>query len=306
MPSVHRSTVQSLLLNTSSPALLYELERARAFAAQNEPIAIYGPTGSGKSLIMEYIIANSPRSKAARSEVLLSSISDDVGLSDLFGHRKGAFTSAVANREGLCRQAAGGTLILDEINKTSLQLQGRLLELVEHGRIRAVGSDVTEAIDCRVLAATNVRLEEAVRAGLFLDDLRYRLSTFTVELPPLQLRKEDMPKLVRTFADGFATSQLTTSDLPDFPPEAIARMQEYHWPGNLRELQSFVRKVSVLSMHLHLDLQTLVSRELNALMLATPRAGSTYAPVSTRHKVSPESALAAISIPLLFLLASSS
>lgn len=275
-------SVDAFLLKSTSPAVLHAVDRAQRFAGEDHPILIFGPTGSGKSLLWQYVVSQSPRRRAPSFSVMLSSIADSVGLSELFGHRKGAFTSAVTSRPGLCRTADGGTLLLDEMSKASLELQGRLLDLVEYGRIRAVGSDVYEQLDIRIVAATNVRLSEAVRAGTFLEDLRHRLSTLPIELPSLAHRREDIPALAQTFLTAIAKRSRVNHRVPRLPAESVALLQAHTWPGNLRELQALLLRASMFA-DVHGDVTPeIIARELH--YDAEPSAQTPSGPVAMQRK----------------------
>ncbi len=165
--------------------------------------------------------------------------------SELFGHVKGAFTGAIADHPGLFLLADGGTIFLDEIENTTPNLQAKLLQVIETGEVRPVGGSVVRQVDVRLVVASNKPLEEEVRGGRFRSDLFYRLNTFTLELPPLRQRREDVLPLAHAFRATFNTTLERSS--PGFTPEAEAVLRGYPWPGNVRELRNVVERAVLLS-----------------------------------------------------------
>jgi two-component system response regulator HydG len=165
--------------------------------------------------------------------------------SELFGHVKGAFTGATANRSGLFEEANGGTLLLDEIGEMALSLQAKLLHVLESGTVRAVGANKERAVDVRILTATHRDLRERVAAGAFREDLLYRLDVITIGLPPLRQRREDLPQLVEHFL-AKAKHKHPKSPVERVSPDALARMFTHPWPGNVRELEHVIERAVVL------------------------------------------------------------
>ncbi|GEM_PF-323019 len=214
------------------------------------PVLILGESGTGKELAARAIHFRSPR----RDKVFLSencaAIPDALLESELFGHRRGAFTGADRDRKGLFEMAEGGTLFLDEVGDMSLPMQARLLRVLEAGEVRPVGADGTHRVDVRILAATNQDLEKGVEGGTFRRDLYHRLNVVSLKLPPLRDRAED----VRLLAEYFLARTAEEGEArKTFSPEALERLAGYAWPGNVRELMNEVSRASVLCPHAVID-----------------------------------------------------
>jgi DNA-binding NtrC family response regulator len=196
-------------------------------------VLINGETGVGKELVAEAIALASPRKDGPLVVVDCSALAPTLVESELFGHEKGAFTGAVASREGVFERAKGGTVFLDEIGELPLELQPRLLRVLERREVQRLGGKAPVPVDVRILAATHRSLEEEVNKGRFRADLFYRLSVLRVEVPPLRSRKEDIPQLISHFGgEGFS------------PGEAmLKRLVAHDWPGNVRELRNAVERL---------------------------------------------------------------
>lgn len=208
-------------------------------------VLIQGEPGSGKELVANAIWSNSKRADKPYVIFDCSTVSRDLVESELFGHLKGAFTGAVANRKGAFLEAEGGTIFLDEIGELPLELQSKLLRVLENRTIRPVGSEKSYPVNVRIIAATNKNLAREVEQGNFREDLYYRLAVITIAVPPLRKRPEDIPLLVEHFL-----KQL--SEEKDYPPVSVSfstlqKLKSYSWPGNVRELRNFVERASVLS-----------------------------------------------------------
>ena len=214
-------------------------------APTNSTVLITGETGTGKDVIARAIHYNSRRKDGPFVVADCASLSESLLESELFGHVKGAFTGAVKDRKGLAETARGGTLFLDEIGTLSPQLQSSLLRLIEEREIRPVGSDRTISVDVRLLAATNENLQEMVEQGAFRQDLYYRLSVMTIELPPLRERREEIPLLAHHFLERY-TEELGR-DLAGITPQAMAALEAYDWPGNVRELEHVIERAVLLA-----------------------------------------------------------
>ena len=222
--------------------VLTTLERV---AGSDLPLLIGGETGTGKGLLARVVHTESCRKNGPLVQVNCAALPEHLLESELFGHEKGAFTGAVRSRKGLFAQASGGTLFLDEIGDLPLPLQGKLLHVLEEGLVRPVGSDVPTQITVRVIAATHHDLRQAVRAGLFRQDLFYRLDVVSVVLPPLRDRREDLPSLL----EHFLREQLARhpqSRVQRIGPEAMRCLLAYDWPGNVRELSHVLERALVL------------------------------------------------------------
>ena len=239
---------QSTFLNTivgRNGGLRSILAQVEAVARTNATVLINGETGTGKELIARAIHELSPR--RCRNLVKLNCAAMPAGLleSELFGHERGAFTGAVATRAGRFAVADRGTLFLDEIGDMPLELQPKLLRVLQEREFEAVGSTRTTKVDVRVIVATNRDLRQMVQGRGFREDLYYRLNIFPILLPPLRERKRDIPELVSYFVERFASSMDKT--IHTIPEDTMRALVNYPWPGNIRELQNYVERCVILS-----------------------------------------------------------
>ena len=229
----------------TSKALKQMLEKVEAVANTPVNVLITGESGVGKELVARAIHSRSGRSEAALVKVNCASIPKELFESEFFGHAKGAFTGAHRDRIGRFQLAEGGTIFLDEIGEIPLELQSKLLRVLQEGEFERVGDDITRAVDVRVIAATNRDLERLVIAGEFREDLFYRLSVFPIEVPPLRDRAEDVVQLAQHFLEqacvdfGRKPMKLTQRQ--------VSTIKEYSWPGNIRELKSLIERAVILS-----------------------------------------------------------
>jgi DNA-binding NtrC family response regulator len=214
-------------------------------AASDVSILITGESGTGKEVIADLVHAMSPRSKSRIVKVNCAALPRELIESELFGSVKGAFTGAHADREGLFRQAEGGTLFLDEISEMPIDTQSKLLRVLQDQEVRPVGGKTTYKTNCRIVAATNRKPEEAIRDGKLREDLFYRISTISVYLPPLRERREDIAPLANAFLKRFS-SQANRS-LRGFTAAAAERLSSFDWPGNIRQLQNEIQRAVLLS-----------------------------------------------------------
>jgi DNA-binding NtrC family response regulator len=221
------------------------LDLARRVADAAASVVIQGPSGAGKEVLARVIHSASARRDGPFVAVNCAAIPAGLLESELFGHERGAFTGATERRPGLLELASGGTLFLEEVAEVPLELQAKFLRVLEERRVRRLGGRAEVPVDARVVAATQVDLKEAVRAGRFREDLYFRLAVFTIEVPSLAERAEDVPLLARHFADRFATE--TRKTLRGFSPGAMRRLQAHAWPGNVRELRNVVERATILS-----------------------------------------------------------
>jgi transcriptional regulator with GAF, ATPase, and Fis domain len=211
-------------------------------AGSEANLLIQGESGSGKEAIAMEIVRRGPRADRPLVIVDCGAISPTLIESELFGHTRGAFTGAERERVGAFEEADGGTVLLDEVGELPLEMQPKLLRVIESGHVRRVGENRTRSVDVRVVAATNRRLEREVNHGRFREDLFFRLSVVTVRVPPLRERLEDIPVLLNLFLQ-----RLGAGDRRDlFTPEVMAEMARYDWPGNVRELRNYVERAVVL------------------------------------------------------------
>src|SRR3984957_13904201 len=228
-----------------SAAMREVYELTSRVAATNATVLLTGETGTGKELVARALHRLSPRSTGPFVRVNCGALSESLLESELFGHVKGAFTSANENRTGRFEAAHGGTIFLDEINSVSYKLQVKLLRILQEHEFERVGDTRTIQVDCRILAATNRDLLEEIDAGRFREDLYYRLNVVPIYLPPLVDRREDVPPLVEYFASSYAAAN--RRPVPIIPKETLSALKEYSWPGNVRELQNYVERAIVLS-----------------------------------------------------------
>jgi transcriptional regulator with PAS, ATPase and Fis domain len=231
------------------------LEKALRVSATEITVLVTGESGVGKENIPKIIHQFSPRKHAKYIAVNCGAIPEGTIDSELFGHEKGAFTGATTTRSGYFEVADGGTIFLDEVGELPLPTQVRLLRILENGEFMKVGSSKVQKTDVRIVAATNVKMNEAIKKGKFREDLYYRLSTVEIHLPPLRERKEDIPLLFRKFASDFAQKyKMPTLRLDD---GAQRILEQYRWSGNIRQLRNIAEQVSVLEKNRALDATTL-------------------------------------------------
>ncbi len=224
----------------SSPAMREVYKAIGRVAAQDLPVLITGDSGTGKELVARAIYQHSKRSKATFLALNCAAIPETLLESELFGHEKGAFTGADRRRIGKFEQCNGGTLFLDEIGDMPLALQAKILRLLEEQAFERVGGNETIQTDVRLIAATNRDLKTWSEEGRFRPDLYYRLGVFTIHLPPLRERGDDLPLLVRHFLR--CLSRKLGREVQQIVPEALQRLRDYSWPGNIRELQSVLKQ----------------------------------------------------------------
>lgn len=207
-------------------------------------IFITGPNGTGKELVAHWIHQKSTRSKGPMIEVNCAAIPGELIESELFGHVKGAFTSANKDRAGKFEAANSGTIFLDEIGDMSLSAQAKVLRALQENKVQRVGSDKDIKVDVRVIAATNKDLKKEISEGNFREDLYHRLAVILIDVPALNNRREDIPLLVYHFAQKIATEQGTAPK--EFSPKAIELLQAYDWTGNIRELRNVIERLIIL------------------------------------------------------------
>jgi formate hydrogenlyase transcriptional activator len=263
----------------SSGSLKEVLRKTRQVAATDTTALIVGETGTGKELIARAIHNASLRKHRPMIKVNCAALPASLIESELFGHEKGAFTGAVSARLGRFEVADGATIFLDEVGELPLDLQAKLLRVLQEGEFERLGSSRTLKVDVRVVAATNRDLEAAVRAGTFRADLYYRLYVFPISVPPLRERKEDIPLLVSAFVRR--ENQRLGKSIETVPREAMEALQNYPWPGNIRELQSVVERAAIITQGTTLRLADDLSGSVGAASpqaeTAAPAAASFYA-----------------------------
>jgi DNA-binding NtrC family response regulator len=241
-------------------------------APSRSTVLLQGESGTGKELIAKAIHANSPRRDRPFVPVNTGAVPSELLESTLFGHVKGAFTSAISAKKGLFEVANGGTLFLDEIGTMGMDMQAKILRVLQDKRFMHLGGTTEIQVDVRIVAATNVNLQEAVREGKFREDLFYRLNVICLELPPLRSRREDIPLLAAHFLKYYADENGTENR--SLSPEALRVLMDYEWPGNVRELENAMERGVVLS----------TTRTITPDLLPSQLTGSTYSASLLDHK----------------------
>lgn len=236
-------SLESIVGKSPSITAVFELIKVVASASAN--VLITGESGSGKELVAKALHSQSSRKNKSFIAINCTAIPEHLLESELFGHMKGSFTGAIADKKGLFEEANGGTLFLDEIGDMSLQLQAKLLRVLQEKQIRAVGSNQTKNVDVRIVAATHRDLKIMAKDGKFREDLFYRLNVVPIRVPPLRERKEDIPLLVDSFIKKF--SLRNNSKIQAATPEAMSILMAHPWPGNVRELENVIERAIVLS-----------------------------------------------------------
>jgi PAS domain S-box-containing protein len=227
-----------------SDGLKYVLHRAEQVAPTNTTVLILGETGTGKELIASAIHDMSPRKERPLITVNCAALPGNLIESELFGREKGAFTGADTRQLGRFEVAHGSTLCLDEIGELPLEVQAKLLRVIQHNEFERLGSSHTIKVDVRIIATTNRDLEEEVRKGRFRQDLYYRLNVFPITVPPLRQRKEDIPLMVQAFIERY--SRKLGKQITSIQKETMKALQDYLWPGNVRELESIIERAVIL------------------------------------------------------------
>ncbi len=220
-------------------------EQAKKVLATESPILILGETGSGKGVLARWLHENSPRAEEAFVDLNCAGLSRELLETELFGHEKGAFTSATASKQGLFEVAHRGTIFLDEIGDVDLQIQPKLLKVLEDNRFRRVGDVRDRQVDVRLIAATHQDMGQLVREKKFRDDLYFRVSTIPLAFPPLRERIEDIPVVAEYLLDK-VSADLGRGELK-LQPDSIKALQSYSWPGNIRELRNVIERAVLLS-----------------------------------------------------------
>ncbi len=227
------------------------LDMANKVAPTPATVLITGESGTGKGLLAKHIHEQSQYVNGPFLAINCGSLSESLLSSELFGHAKGAFTGADADKVGLIQEAAGGTLFLDEIATVSQAFQVALLRVLEEKQARAVGANEDYTVTCRIIAAANRNLEQLVESGEFREDLFYRLNMFHLELPALHKRQEDISALAHYFLHQFAETY--DKDIDNYAPDALRLLESHHWPGNIRELRNTIERAVILCDQRHIE-----------------------------------------------------
>ena len=231
-------------LTSRSPRFLSVIEEAMQVALTNSTVLLLGETGSGKEVLAQAIHDASARKDRPMIKVNCAALPASLIESELFGREKGAFTGALARQAGRFEIADGSTIFLDEVGELPLELQPKLLRVLQEGEFERLGGTKTIRVDARVIAATNRPLAQAVKEGKFREDLFYRLDVFPIEVPPLRERNEDIPMLCWTFVKEFSNSM--GKRIEEISDESMTALEEYHWPGNIRELRNVIERAMIL------------------------------------------------------------
>src|SRR5437764_1998983 len=226
------------------PQMKAVMRTVERIAPADVSVLITGESGTGKEVVADLIHTLSTRSKGPFIKINCAALPRELIESELFGSVKGAFTGSQGDREGLFRQAESGTLLLDELSEMPIDTQSKLLRVLQEKEVRPVGGRTSYKADCRILAATNRQVDEAIKEGKLREDLYYRISAISVALPPLRDRREDILPLARAFLKRFAAQ--ANRPLSDFTPEASDRLRKHDWPGNVRQLQNEVQRAVLM------------------------------------------------------------
>ncbi|MGH7247887.1 MAG: sigma-54 interaction domain-containing protein, partial [Pseudomonadota bacterium] len=225
------------------PLMAACIRRAEQVAASEATVLISGGSGTGKEVLARHIHRRSRRAAGPFVALNCAAIPEALLESELFGHEKGAFSGAIARRIGKFEAACGGTLLLDEISEMDVRLQSKLLRALQEREIRPLGGNERVALDARIVAATNINVEDAIEKGNFRKDLYFRLNVVTIRVPPLRERPSDIPALVHSFIERFKDP---TAEAAGFSPEVLSRLMNYEWPGNVRELENCIQRALAL------------------------------------------------------------
>ncbi|MFK7846206.1 MAG: sigma-54 interaction domain-containing protein [Rhodothermales bacterium] len=238
-----------------SPAMRELFDIINRLLDTDATVLVHGESGTGKELVARAIHYNGDRKDKPFMAMFCGSLPDSLLESELFGYKKGAFTGANSDKPGLFEVVDGGTLFLDEVGDLSPSLQTALLRVLQEGETKRIGETKMRHVDVRIISASNKALEDLIEEGSFREDLFYRLNTIPVTTPPLRDRPEDIPILANHFLDKYAKGR--RSHIKGYTPEAIALMQAYHWPGNVREMQNTIERAVVMASNSMIDVSNL-------------------------------------------------
>ncbi len=268
---------QSLDTLVGSGAAMREVASVvRRIADTNVPVLVLGETGTGKGLVARALHGEGGRASGPFVTVNCAALPEQLLESELFGHARGSFTGAVGERRGLFEEASGGTLFLDEIGEMALPLQAKLLDVLERGVVRPLGSNKERPVDARIVAATHRDLAARVARGEFRDDLLFRLDVVTIDVPPLRHRRDDIPELVVHFLEAGKKKHPDAAG-ERFTLEAMACLQRYPWPGNVRELEHLVERSLLLGSGSLIGVTDLPRALQETAELAVVESGTVFA-----------------------------
>jgi two-component system response regulator AtoC len=253
---------------TKSPKMQQMIELIKVVAKSNATVLITGESGTGKELVARAIHSQSYRKDKPFVPISCAALPESLLESELFGHEKGAFTGAHAQRKGKIEFANRGTLFLDEVGEMSANIQVHLLRVLEEKEFTRVGSNELIKVDVRVVSATNRDIREAIASGQFREDLYYRLNVVTIDLPPLRERKEDIPLLANHFLKKFTAEN--QKEVSGFSPEVTDFLLKYQWPGNVRELENTIERAVILAQNSEIQLADLLQKSSSLINSASP------------------------------------
>ena len=273
MPSVIQQLSPDLTIVGASDPMRYVMRRVEQVAPTNATVLLLGETGTGKELVARAIHQNSPRRHRSFIVVDCGALPATLIESELFGRERGAFTGAHTSQAGRFELANGGTVFLDEIGELPLELQPKILRVLQEGQVERLGAGRTTRVDVRVVTATNRNLAEEVRCGRFRRDLFYRLNVFPITLPNLRERRDDLPALVRYLVDRLGRD--LGKPIGHVTPGTYQALERYDWPGNIRELENVLQQAIIISHDGVLDLAAFVGESMQVETPArTPPSGS--------------------------------
>lgn len=261
-----------------SPAAQQMQEYIKMVAPTRMSVLILGESGTGKEFVARMLHENSPRREAPFIAIDCGSLSKELAPSELFGHLKGSFTSAIGDKKGVFEQAKGGTVFLDEVGNLSYEVQVQLLRALQEKKVRPVGSAADIPIDVRIISATNENLEHAIKQGNFREDLYHRLNEFSIAVPPLRERREDLEMFASHFLKE-ANAELDKS-VKRFAPRTMQLFENYHWSGNLRELRNVVRRAALFA-----DTEEILPEHLPALNPISPTEDMALQPGNEKEQI---------------------
>ena len=238
-------TEESRKLIYQSPAFGRTVKLAEQIAPSDANVLITGESGTGKEVVADMIHTLSPRVKGPFIKINCAALTRELMESELFGSVKGSYTGSVMDKKGLFREAEGGTLLLDELSEMPIDMQSKLLRVLQEKEVRPVGGRTSYKIDCRVVAATNRNVDQAIKEGKLREDLYFRISAISIPLPPLRDRRDDILPLARAFLKRFAAQ--ANRGINDFSSEAADRLRRYDWPGNVRQLQNEIQRTVLMT-----------------------------------------------------------
>jgi DNA-binding NtrC family response regulator len=250
------------LLLGKAPEFRSVIRSAQIAAATNVSVLILGESGTGKELLAQALHQESARAEAPFVAINCAALPEQLAESELFGHRKGAFTGASNHSPGRIRAAAGGTLFLDEIAELPLNIQAKMLRFLESGECQSLGETSPSTVDVRIIAATHRNLHQMVQEGRFRADLYYRLNVVPLELPPLRRRRSDVNLLLRALSEQMAEKHALQP--PRFTTRTLTRLENHSWPGNIRELKNFCERMLIFSAGREIDLEHLPAEMFDA------------------------------------------